>query len=114
MTKKSRKLGPMFSVTVAPYAAASGAGMLVDSTFGVAACDIASGGAGEIETEGTHELVKVTGTAWTEGMKIYWDDSAKKATHTSNTGANKQIGTAEGAAASAAAIGWVRLSGVVI
>lgn len=61
---------------------------------------------------GVAEVVKNTGggTAWTEGLKIYWDDSAKKFTKTSS--ANTLVGVATAAAGDSAATGKVRLDGV--
>lgn len=80
-------------VTVtAPYAVASGAGCLVGSIFGVAAAAIASGAKGIVVLEGVFTLAKATGAAWTEGARVYWDDSAKNCTLTAST--NKLIGVA--------------------
>jgi predicted RecA/RadA family phage recombinase len=62
-------------------------------------------------TEGVVQIVKATGAAWTEGEKIYWDNSAKKFTATS--GGNTLVGVAAVAAESGDATGVVRLDGVV-
>ena len=53
---------------------------------------------------------KVSAQAWTEGVKIYWDDSAKNFTTT--VGANTLVGVAAAAAANPTATGKVRLDGV--
>lgn len=106
------KSGDVFSVTVAPYAATSGKGMLVGSQFGVATADIALNGAGELLTEGVFMLVKLAGEAWTEGVKLYWDDTNKRLTTTAST--HKWVATAEGAAGSADTTGRCRLNGVAI
>jgi len=53
---------------------------------------------------------KVSAQAWTEGVKIYWDDSAKNFTTT--VGANTLCGVAAAAAANPSATGDVRLDGV--
>ena len=79
-------------VVTAPYAVAAGAGCLVGSVFGVAESAIASGARGVLVLEGVLTLAKATGAAWTEGARIYWDDSAKNCTTTAST--NKLIGVA--------------------
>ena len=78
----------------APYAVASGAGCLVGSIFGVAVSAIASGVKGIVALEGIFLLAKSTGAAWTEGARLYWDDSAKSVTTNAAAGANKLIGVA--------------------
>lgn len=59
--------------------------------------------------------VKVTGggTAWTEGLKIYWDASAGKFTKSviSDPG-DALVGVAVAAAADGDAVGYIRLDGV--
>jgi predicted RecA/RadA family phage recombinase len=75
----------------APYNVAAGAGLLVGSMFGVAQITAVSGTLVDAAVEGIFVLPKATG-AWTEGAKIYWDDTAKNCTTTSST--NKLIGVA--------------------
>lgn len=94
---------------IAPAVVASGAGVLVGSIFGVAAGAAASGAAVEVVTTGVFDLAKVEAQAWTQGARIYWDDTAKVATTTAST--NKLIGVAVEAAANPTATGRVRLSG---
>lgn len=53
---------------------------------------------------------KVSAQEWTEGVKVYWDDSAKNFTTTS--GGNTLVGVAAEAAANPTATGKVRLDGV--
>lgn len=93
----------------APYAVASGAGLLVGSIFGVATAAAASGDTVEAAVAGVFDLAKATGAAWTVGARIYWDDTAKNCTTTAST--NKLIGVAVAAAASGDTVGRVRLSG---
>ncbi len=102
--------GDVISVT-APYNVASGAGCLVGSLFGVATTTVLSGAAVEIATEGVFDLVKAGSQAWTVGVRVYWDDSAKACTTTAST--NKLIGVAVAAVGSGAGetTGRVRLSG---
>lgn len=76
----------------APYNVAAGAGLLVGSMFGVAQITVLSGALVDAATEGVFVLAKATGAAWTEGARIYWDDSAKNCTTTAST--NKLIGVA--------------------
>lgn len=101
--------GDILTLT-APYAVASGAGALVGSIFGVATSAVASGAEGEFKTCGVFELTKATGTAWTQGEKIYWDDSNKRCSDDSTVG--QLIGAATAAAASGDTTGKVKLNGV--
>ena len=76
----------------APANVASGVGMLVGSLFGVTQIAVSSGALVDIAVEGVFVLAKATGAAWTEGARIYWDDTAKNCTPTAST--NKLIGVA--------------------
>ncbi|MAC79803.1 MAG: hypothetical protein CML66_17270 [Rhodobacteraceae bacterium] len=71
----------------APYAVASGDGLLVGSIFGVAAGKAALGEPVETALTGVCDITKIGSQAWTVGAKVYWDDSNKRATNvaTSNT-----------------------------
>jgi predicted RecA/RadA family phage recombinase len=101
---------PGNTVTVtAPAAVASGAGVLVGSIFGVAVRSAASGADIDVDVLGVFDLPKATGAAWTQGVRIYWDDVSKNCTTT--VGTNKLIGVATAAALSGDTIGRVRLSG---
>ena len=93
----------------APYAVASGDGLLVGSIFGVAAG--AASLAADVETslEGVFDLKKTSAQAWTIGALIYWDNTAKEATTVPTS--NKLIGTAVAAAVNPSATGRVRLNG---
>lgn len=62
-------------------------------------------------TRGVATLPKATGQTWSEGEKLYWDDSAKKFTTTSS--GNTLCGCAVAAALTGATTGLVRLDGVV-
>jgi predicted RecA/RadA family phage recombinase len=100
--------GDVMTVT-APAAVASGAGVLVGSIFGVAVRAAASGADIDVDVVGVFDLPKATGAAWTQGLRLYWDDTAKNVTATAST--NKLIGVAAAAALSGDTIGRVRLSG---
>ena len=94
----------------APYAVASGDGLLVGSIFGVAAGTAALGEAVEAALNGVYDLKKVASQAWAAGDKVYWDNTAKEATKT--TTSNTVIGVAVVAVAGGAGdtIGRVRLN----
>lgn len=100
--------GDTVSVT-APYALATGAGALVGSLFGVAVAAYANAAAAELKTTGVFTLAKTTGTAWSVGDKLYWDDSAKSLTKTAS--GNTLVGVCTLAAASGDATGQIRLNG---
>jgi predicted RecA/RadA family phage recombinase len=91
----------------APYDVASGAGMLVGSLFAVATAAALSGATVEGRTRGVFDLTKATGAGWTQGAKVYWDNTAKNVTTTS--AANTLIGVAAQIQASGDAIGRVKL-----
>ena len=95
----------------APYAVASGDGLLVGSVFGVAAGTAALSEAVETAVEGIYDLKKVASQAWAAGDRIYWDNTAKQTTKTLT--ANTLIGVATEAVAGGATdlIGRVRLNG---
>ena len=94
----------------APYAVASGDGLLVGSIFGVAAATAALGETVEAALTGVYDLKKVASQAWAAGDKVYWDNTAKEATKT--TTSNTLIGVAVVAVAGGASdiIGRVRLN----
>ncbi len=94
----------------APYAVASGDGLLVGAVFGIAAGAAASGEPVETALVGVYDLKKVASQAWSVGDKVYWDNTAKEATKT--TTSNTLIGVAIEAVACGAGdtIGRVRLN----
>lgn len=106
------KNGDIVFITAAPYAAASGAGMLMGSMFGVATTAITSGGTGNIQVTGVVSIAKLSAEAWTQGALVYWDNTAKNATIVSTS--NKLIGVANAAAANPSAVGELRLNGAFI
>ena len=95
----------------APYAVASGDGLLVGSIFGVASGTAALGETVEAALTGVYDLKKVASQAWAAGDKVYWDNTAREATKT--TTSNTLIGVAVVAVAGGAGdtIGRVRLNG---
>jgi len=61
---------------------ASGAGLLVGATFGVAQQNGVSGDSIEIATEGVWELPKLSTDVVAQGVLLYWDDTNKRLTVT--------------------------------
>lgn len=89
-------------------AIASGDVVAFGSCVGVAVTDIAATtGEGSVALEGVYELAKVTGTAWVQGDKLFWDAVTSKFTKVAE--GNKPAGVAYEAAESAAALGSVKL-----
>lgn len=84
----------------APYAVASGEGLLVGSIFGVAAGDAALGEPIEAALVGVFDITKVGSQAWTVGAKVYWDNTNKRTITVSTD--NTAVGMAVEAVASGA------------
>lgn len=95
----------------APYDRLSGEGALIGSLFGVAVKDVLSGADGVFCTEGVFTLKKTSAQAWTVGVKLYWDNTAKEVTTAAAAGANMLIGVALEVAANPSSTGVVRLNG---
>ena len=95
---------------IAPYAVASGDGLLVGSIFGVAAGSAALGEPVEATLTGVFDITKIGSQAWTVGAKVYWDNTNKRCTTVATD--NALIGAAVEAVASGAGdtIGRVRLN----
>ncbi len=84
---------PGHAITLAaPYAVASGDGLLVGAIFGVATANVAIGEAVEANLVGVFDLKKVASQAWSAGDKVYWDNTAKEVTKTATN--NTLIGAA--------------------
>ncbi len=96
---------------VAAAVLASGVGVLTGALFGVTQAAAASGAEVEVKRTGVFELPKTSAQAWTVGVKIYWDDTAKVCT-TSNS-STTLIGCAAAIAANPSAVGLVLLDGTV-
>lgn len=72
---------------IAPYLVLSGQGVLVGSLFGVAAFNAAQGADVEIKRAGVFDIDADSTKAGAQGVKVYWDDAARRltTTATSNT-----------------------------
>lgn len=92
----------------APYDVLSGAGFQVGAIFAVAVNDTLSGANVEGVTEGVFILKKTSAQAWTQGQKIYWDNTNKRCDSDGTVGI--LIGAATAAAANPSATGYVVLN----
>ena len=90
----------------------SGNGYLIGSLFVIATLTADAGDQFVGLTVGVVSYTKPGSQAWTEGVKVYWDDGAKKMTTTSS--GNTLVGVAAEAVGSGAGetTGKVRLDGV--
>jgi predicted RecA/RadA family phage recombinase len=95
-------------VVTAPETADSGEFLIVGGLRGVAQAAAASGDPVPLKLSGVFELLKATGTAWSQGDRLYWDASAKKFTKTA--AGNMPVGFAWADAASGDTTGQVFLS----
>jgi predicted RecA/RadA family phage recombinase len=75
---------------VAPYAVASGAGVLLGALFGVAAYDAANGATVDIKRKGVFDITALTADTGAVGTKVYWDNTNKRLTVTAS--ANTLVG----------------------
>ena len=95
----------------APADVVSGDGLLVGALFGVASHDALTGAEVEAQLTGVVEMAKAASQAWTVGAKIYWDNTAKRATTVAS--GNTAIGVAVLAVGAGVeeTLGRVRLNG---
>lgn len=108
--------GNVVPLTAPSGGVVSGTPVSIGSLVVIPAVSAAEGAKFSAKVTGVFEVPKVTGgsTAWTEGLKIYWDASAGKCTKTvvSDPG-DALVGVATAAAGDSAATGFVRFDGVV-
>lgn len=93
---------------VAPYNVLAGGGFKVGAIFAVAVDDALSGASVEGVTEGVFSLAKTSAQAWTQGQRVYWDDTNKRCDSDSTVGL--LIGSATVAAANPSSTGAVCLN----
>jgi len=103
--------GDTISVT-APYAVASGGGALVGSIFGIATNAAANAAPVELKRTGVFDVAKATGETWTQGAKVYWNNSTKVLTTTS--AGNTLVGVAARAQGSGDTTGRALLTGQIV
>lgn len=104
--KNFTQSGDVITFTI-PADVLSGGGMLFGKLFGVAVTNGKTGDDVAFNVAGVFDLPKTSAQAWTVGVPIYWDDTAKVATST--VGSNAQIGHAIAPAANPSGTGRVRL-----
>lgn len=104
---------PGATITVAAPAGGvvSGAGVLIQSVFGVALYSAAEGASLEIAVVGVFDLPKAPSQAWTALTPVYWDAANYRVTN--SAAGNKLIGVALIATGAGVGetIGRVRLNG---
>ena len=93
----------------APATVASGAGVLIGSSFGVAQGDAASGALVDITMEGVWTMAKVSALAIAVGDIVYFDNTTGLVSKTAS--GNTKIGVAVTAAANPSGTVHVRLNG---
>lgn len=104
--------GECITLTAPTGGVTSGKLYLIGGLVVVASATVAEGLAFEACTCGVFDLDKPGSQAWTEGQKLYWDDTGKVCTTDATKG--QLIGTAAAAVGAGAGetTGRVRLSGV--
>ena len=108
--KNSVQPGNTITLT-APYAVASGDGLLVGSIFGIATGTAALGESVETALVGVFGITKIGSQAWVVGAKVYWDNTNKRCSTVATD--NTLIGVATEVVAGGAGdtVGRVRLNG---
>jgi len=109
MSRTFIQCGDVLTLTAPTGGVTSGTPVLIGGLLVVPRTTAAQTLPFDADTEGVHYLPKATGTAWTEGQLLYWDDTAKKVTTVSTS--NYRIGCASAAAASGDTSGYIKLNG---
>lgn len=102
--------GTALELTAPSGGVVAGTGVLIGSLLVIPTVTAAEAAKFNGLASGVVTHAKTSAQAWTEGVKIYWDNSAKVFTTTS--GGNTLVGVAAAAAANPSATGKVRLDGV--
>lgn len=105
--------GQVMTYTAPSGGVVSGVPVLIGALLVVPVTTNAEGEKFAGETMGVISHTKVSAQAWTEGQKIFWDNSNKRFTNASATGLFP-CGVAAEAAANPTAVGKVRLDGVAV
>lgn len=93
---------------IAPYALASGDGVLVGSLFGIATSSAANGAEAEVKTEGVFDIAALGTDVAAQGAKAYWDNGNRRITTTA--AGNSLVGAFTLAKANGDATARVRLN----
>lgn len=106
MMKNYIQCGTNLTVTASADVLA-GAGVLTGAMFGVASGGAESGALVTVVRKGVFELNKLNAQAWAQGVKVYWNNTAKECTTVAS--GNTHIGYAAAAAADPSPTGIVVL-----
>ncbi len=106
MSEKSYQEGSVLTLT-APATVTSGNAYKIGSMIVIALTSVASGESFAAAVDGVHEVVKNSGETWSEGSKVYWDNTNSEFTTTSTS--NTAAGYAVAAAGSSAVVGYIKL-----
>lgn len=110
MSTKKVQDGHILTLTAPSGGVTTGVGYLIGSLFVVALITAAEAAEFTGDTEGVYTLPKTSAQAWTEGQKIYWDNSNARCDSDGTVG--MLIGVAAAVAANPSSAGVVRLNGV--
>jgi predicted RecA/RadA family phage recombinase len=102
--------GEVLEFTAPSGGVVSGTGVLIGSLLVIPTVTAAEAATFNGLACGVVTHAKTSAQAWTEGVKIYWDNSAK--VMTTSAGGNTLVGVAAAVAANPSATGKVRLDGV--
>jgi predicted RecA/RadA family phage recombinase len=86
--------GEVITFTAPTGGVVSGSAYLIGSLLVIATKTVAQTLPFEAMTGGVVDVPKVADEVWTECLKIYWDDTAKKFTLDDDTGSNPLVGVA--------------------
>lgn len=104
--------GDVVELTAPTGGVISGNGYLIDSVFVVALTSAAQGEKFNGKRVGVWTLPKPSTQVWAEGVKLYWNDTAKNVTATATN--NTLIGAAAAEATNPSTTGSVLLTGQVV
>lgn len=107
MTTTYVQPGEVLDLTAPTGGVTNGLGYIIGDLFVVANMTASAGAEFTGWATGVHSLPKTSAQAWTEGQKIYWDDTNKRADSAASVG--PQIGVAVTAAANPSSTGEVKL-----
>ena len=110
MSKKQVQEGKFLDLTAPGGGVVSGNGYLIDSIFAVAQTTEDAGDKFSGAVEGVHELPKESTADFSEGEKVFWDDTAKE--FDVSASGRYEVGVAAEAAASSTTTVKVRLNGI--
>lgn len=99
--------GSPIDVTVPSGGCTAGAGLLINGFFCVPVTTAAQGDVVSTHVTGVFDLTSDTGTAWSFGDVLYWDNTNKRLTKTSTS--NTKVGQCVADKTSAATTGRIRL-----